>query len=177
MAPHLFNILQKLKQIREFLLQEGPLYLNKVSDLLSFLASLGSQIATYVGQYGGQQFTLGSGVHHAGGVDSDDAQNSLKEIQTMYQEFQALGKKADEEQKQYAQQTKEGAQKGLIGDLLNRISPDMKKFILGIVTELINKLLLKSGISIPLGDAVPEQQTGRGIPFKEQVERKSPKSE
>lgn len=136
MNAYLFNFLQKLKQVRDLVMDAGPGTLRNLAETLRRVAEAADNVGAYIEGLGP---TAAMAVAGPGG--SETAQTYLAEIQQIQGELRGLLN-----QPEAAAAPVDPAQAGLM-DWLNKINPDTKKFIVGLLEKLITGVLLKSGMT------------------------------
>lgn len=148
MGNNLFNILQKLRQVKDFVVTAGPVGLRTAKEAFLKLADASEQIAIWIEAFGPMvQFTPGSGDQHAGGIDTNDAQRWLRGLEELKAECESETEKVQAQ----IQAAPGGAQAGF----LDKLSPAFKKVILDAITTLISQLMSKIALGGAGGGSPP----------------------
>lgn len=152
MNAYLFNLLQKLRQVRDEVLAQGPGDLRSLSAMLARASELAIQVAQYIENLGPSAAAVTAG-------EGSQAQvgQYLTEIQNIQGELQAF---VGQQQPEPAAAPGGGEQNSLM-DWINKINPDTRKMITDIVLKLITGALLKSGVGLQQPAAGQSPQTPR----------------
>lgn len=158
MENYLFNLVQKFRQVRDYMVQQGPATLRSAAGLLGNIQQAMQTAADYLEQVGPLvQFAPGSG--H---VDSTKAQEYLKELQAIRSELQAKQAEAEKQVAVFeADRQKElgvGVNAGLM-DWLGKVDPSTQSTLLSLAVSVLTKVLLKSGVALAFGAAPKQDET------------------
>lgn len=142
MAPSLFNILAKLRQLKDLILSEAPLTLRSAGDLFDYLGEASRRTAGFVESFGDMTIPAGAaGAQFGGGLESAEAKAHLEELKSLQREFQAASEKAN--------QLVEQPQAGPFTGILSRIDPATKAALLKFILEMMSKIMIKAGQEEP----------------------------
>lgn len=149
MQSYLFNILQTVRTVRDYLVASGPQTLRSGADVLAMLGDGMRRAADYVEQFGPLvQFQRGQGKDYHGGVDSDEAQAALTELTAIRDEAEkhlaALQTESQQHNENIQKQLAAGVNAGLL-DWIGKIDPATKAAIWSMLLSLLTKVLAKSG--------------------------------
>jgi hypothetical protein len=141
---NLQNIWLSVKNFRDLIVAKGPEYLAEGAELATKVAGILTQISTYVSTFGPLvQFQPGQG-----DLSSDEAKKYVSDLATWKAEFDALATKAGKEWDDHvamAQNELGVTQKGLL-DRFQKMDPETKKFLLGLLSNWLGKVLIKTGM-------------------------------
>lgn len=137
MNAFIFNFLQKVNQVKDALVQQGPTALRKTVNILQLLEDAANRAADYIDQFGSSEvIPQGAGAQYNGGVDHPEAQQHLAELKEVLDLANA----------EMAKLSAPSPQSGLLSNLLGKIDPATKKAIWGLLSGLITQVLTKSGL-------------------------------
>lgn len=151
MTAYLFNILMKLKAAKDLLVAEAPGTIRSIADVLGRLEEGARSVAAYIEQLGTVQYSPGSG----GGPDSPEVQQHLLELASLRDECEAVIAEVPAAVPDDAQ--------AALGDRWAKLSPEFKKLLLSIISQLIGGVLLKSG-QVPSLSAAQKVQAQKAQP-------------
>lgn len=141
----LFNILQLLTKAKEIITQPGSTPFDQVAELFDLLAQASRQVQTFINMFGAQSAPVGANAIPGSGLDGEKCKQDIHDLKKLAESLQAEMNKAAAP-----------AAHGPFTNLLGAISPEMKKFISGVIIQIITQVLTKSGVALALADAGPE---------------------
>jgi hypothetical protein len=145
----LFNLLQKAKQVRDFVVTQGPVTINTTADYLEVVVGQMRSFAAYLAQFPGQVVE----VARAPGSVGTDAHDYLTEIKKIRDEVA----NAPTASAQQGGTTPHRQHSGLAGSATRGV-------VAAALVELCDNVLHKSGFDAASGQ--PEQEQPQGPLFK-----------
>jgi hypothetical protein len=141
----LFNVLERLRHIRDYIVQSGPSTLRSAGDVFAMISGYCQNVADYVEAVGPMvQFAPGDT-----NIGGDRAKEYLNEIVAIKGEIEAELAKSTEAgeslKAEHQKQMDNKVQAGLL-DWASKVDPGTKSEIASVVLSFLAKLLVKSSM-------------------------------